>query len=108
MWQMPFRMGLGGALRFYNNRNIARLHRKPRQHRYLLALGVRPEQQQGGIGSTLIELGASQAQKAGMPVYLETTTRSNVDFYSKRGFEIVEEFDNDDRLHTWVMLRKPE
>ena len=34
-------------------------------------------------------------------------TQSNVDYYQKRGFEGAEEFDVDDQLHVWAMVRQP-
>ena len=36
-----------------------------------------------------MEVGTSRADDAGVPCYLETGTQSNIDFYTKRGFEIV-------------------
>jgi ribosomal protein S18 acetylase RimI-like enzyme len=57
-------------------------------HWYLMAIGTRPEVQGTGLGSALVELGTAQADKAGIPCYLETGTESNVAFYRKRGFEV--------------------
>ena len=110
MWQMPFRLGLGGMSRFNKlDGETAKVHKKlvPGNHWYLLMLGVDPEKQGSGIGSAAIDVGAAKAQQAGLPVYLETMTQNNVDYYMKRGFEIGEEFYIDGKAHTWAMVRKP-
>jgi hypothetical protein len=40
-----------------------------------------------------VEKDTSRADAAGVPCYLETGTQSNIDFYAKRGFEIVGQTD---------------
>ena len=110
LWQMPFRLGFGGFSRFNKlDSATAKVHKRvvKGDHWYLLLLGVDPVQQSNGIGSAAIEVGAAKAQQAGLPVYLETMTQSNVDYYQKRGFEVAEEFDVDDQLHVWAMVRQP-
>ena len=110
MWKLPFKLGLSAMSRFNKLDNeTTRVHKNlaPGDHWYLLLLGVDPANQNTGIGSAGIEVGAAKARQAGLPVYLETTTQSNVDYYMKRGFEIGEEFDIDGQLHTWAMVRPP-
>ena len=110
LWQVPFRIGLSGMSRFNKlDSESAKVHKKlvPGDHWYLMLLGVDPEMQKSGIGSAAIDVGAAKAQQAGLPVYLETMTQSNVDYFMKRGFEIGEEFDIDGKAHTWAMVRKP-
>ena len=109
LWQMPFRVGLSGFLRFGRLDGIAsKAHKKAVQgdHWYLLGLGVDPDAQKSGLGSEAIEIGAAQAQAAGLPVYLETMTQSNVDYYTKRGFEVPEEVAVND-LRIWAMVKQP-
>jgi len=60
-------------------------------HWYLMAVGTSPSRQGTGLGSSLLQLGTSKADAAGIPCYLETATESNVAFYSKRGFEVTGE-----------------
>ena len=56
--------------------------------------------------TALVEVGTSHADAAGVPCYLETGTQSNIDFYTKRGFEIVGQTDFDG--HTLAgMVRQP-
>lgn len=111
MFMMPFKIGMSGMSRFNALDSAAsKVHKKvmPGPHWYLLVLGVDPARQKGGLGSALIEAGASQAQKAGLPCYLETMTQSNVDYYTKRGFKVAEEFDVAGKVHTWAMVREPQ
>ncbi|MBA3586165.1 MAG: GNAT family N-acetyltransferase [Chloroflexi bacterium] len=75
-------------------------------HWYLLSVGTRAERRGQGPGSALIEAGTSRANAAGVPCYLETATQANIDFYSKRGFEVIGQADL--RGHTLTgMVRKP-
>ncbi|MDA1129780.1 MAG: GNAT family N-acetyltransferase, partial [Chloroflexi bacterium] len=76
-------------------------------HWYLIGLGTHPDKQGLGIGSAVIEIGATKAAEAGLPVYLETMTQENVDYYSKRGFRVLEELVIDDKIKVWAMLRDP-
>jgi len=110
MWQMPFKLGFGGFGRFNKvDAASSKVHKKhaPGDHWYLLILGTDPDQQGNGNGSACIEIGAAQAQEAGLPVYLETMVEDNVAFYEKRGFEVVEEFVVEDELRIWSMIRNP-
>ena len=77
-------------------------------HWYLLAVGARSQFQGRGLGSALVEIGTSRADAAGVPCYLETGTQSNIDFYAKRGFEIVGQTNFDGHTLTgmgWLVLR---
>jgi len=67
---------------------------------------ARSECQGQGLGSALVEVGTSRADAAGVPCYLETGTQSNIDFYTKRGFEIVGQTDFDGHTLTG-MVRQP-
>lgn len=110
MWQMPFRFGLRGFMRFNKLDAMAsKSHKKhmPGDHWYLLGIGTDPDRQGTGIGTAAIEIGAAKAQAAGLPVYLETTAESNVPYYEKRDFKVVEEIAVDDELRIWSMVRNP-
>lgn len=109
-WQMPFQMGFGAFSRFNKlDSTAAAIHKKhvPGDHWYLLGVGTHPDKQGSGIGSAAIEIGAAKAAEAGIPVYLETNTESNVTYYSNRGFRVAEEFVVDGKLKTWAMVRDP-
>jgi ribosomal protein S18 acetylase RimI-like enzyme len=79
----------------------------PGPHWYLWAVGVEPGRQGQGIGSRLIQPVLTQADKDGLPCYLETQTASNVAFYQKRGFQVVSEgVVPDQEIKIWTMLRQ--
>jgi ribosomal protein S18 acetylase RimI-like enzyme len=75
-------------------------------HWYLLTIGTSPARQGQGLGSALVELGTRQADAANVPCYLETGTKSNVAFYTKRGFEIVGQVQAYG-FTVWGMVRQP-
>jgi ribosomal protein S18 acetylase RimI-like enzyme len=89
--RMPFRLGMAGTRRFFEAVSATEPFHKTVHgpHWYLLAVGTRAERQGQGLGSALVEEGTSRADAAAMPCYLETGTQSNIDFYAKRGFDIV-------------------
>lgn len=111
-WQMPFRLGLGALSRFSKLDSVSsKIHKAaaPGDHWYLLGLGTHPDHQGTGIGSAAIEVGTAKADEAGLPVYLETMTPENVDYYSKRGFEVAGEatVEGAVTVKVWGMLRQP-
>ncbi len=55
-----------------------------------------------------MEIGISQAHQAKLPLYLETMTQSNVDYYIKRGFEIGDQYVVADEVPIWSMVNKPQ
>ena len=76
-------------------------------HWYLSALGVDPDRQGQGIGSTLLTVVLDRADAEGAPVYLETATARNVLLYERHGFDVVEELilPRTD-VRGWLMLRR--
>lgn len=71
-------------------KDIEERHPKDRPHLYLAALGVDPGWQAKGIGRRLIADHLARADERGLGCYLETQTESNVSYYSRSGFEIVD------------------
>jgi ribosomal protein S18 acetylase RimI-like enzyme len=63
----------------------------PAPHWYLSAVGIDPSRQGEGLGSALVRTGMHRADLDGRPIYLETETDSNVRFYERLGFEVLEE-----------------
>lgn len=108
--KLPLKLGLGGFSRFNAlDSTTAKIHKEvmPGPHWYLLLLGVTPDLQGTGIASSLIETGASQASEDGRPCYLGTMTESNVEYYTKRNFEVAAEFEIPSGPKTWAMIRQP-
>jgi ribosomal protein S18 acetylase RimI-like enzyme len=58
------------------------------EHWYLPWIGVRPGSRGQGIGRALLEYGLARADEAGMPAYLEATSRRNAALYERHGFEV--------------------
>lgn len=106
--RMPFRLGVAGSRRFVQALAATEPFHKAVHgpHWYLLAVGARSECQGQGRGSALLEVGTSRADTTGVPCYLETGTQSNVDFYAKRGFEVLGQTDFDGHTLTG-MVRQP-
>ena len=80
----------------------------PRQpHWYLITVGVEPEVRGRGVGRTLILATAAQADREGLPIYLETFNPANPPYYRALGFADRETVERR-RLPTfWTMLRPP-
>ena len=68
-----------------------RKHLMPSAHWYLSAVGVDPARHGEGLGSALVRCGIARSDRDGRPIYLETETEANVQFYQRLGFEVLEE-----------------
>ena len=80
----------------------------PDRHWYLAAIGVTPERQGEGLGSTLVQSGIHRADRENAPIYLETETEGNVGFYQHLGFEVIEQITAAGLdLPLWLMTRRP-
>jgi hypothetical protein len=60
---------------------------------YLWFIGVKPEYQHTGIGMKLLDEIIYHSDSMERPIYLETSTDSNLPWYKKFGFEIYNELD---------------
>jgi len=65
----------------------ALLPREP--HWYLGVLACRPHRRRQGLGSAVADPVLAAADRAGLPVALETSSARNVDYYTRRGFAVV-------------------
>jgi ribosomal protein S18 acetylase RimI-like enzyme len=82
------------------DRLVAMVGEIERQHEQLIRgphlrlefFGVLPGRQGSGLGTALIEDGHRRADELALPAYLETFTDPNVNFYRRRGYEVVGEF----------------
>jgi ribosomal protein S18 acetylase RimI-like enzyme len=81
----------------------ARARLMPVPHWYLWALAVDPNHQGQGIGKALIEPILNRASAEHVPCYLETETESNVAFYERRGFRVLET--TDIGVPIWLMRK---
>jgi GNAT superfamily N-acetyltransferase len=106
--RVPFRLGLSGSRRLLQALSATEtFHRTVLgPHWYLVAVGTRAERRGQGLGSALVDVGASRADAAGVPCYLETAKESNTDFYARRGFEVIGQTNVDGCMLTG-MVREP-
>ena len=75
-------------------------------HYYLGAVGTRPDCQGKGHGRAVLQPVIAAADTDGVALYLETSTASNVHFYSQLGFHISGEADPPGGgPHVWGMSR---
>ncbi|MFB2894983.1 GNAT family N-acetyltransferase [Aerosakkonemataceae cyanobacterium BLCC-F50] len=109
---LPFKVGWGGIGRVISLSNkIEDCHQEcmSEPHWYLNVLGVDPAYQGQGVGGKLIEPILKQADGENLPCYLETDSEKNVNFYQKRGFQVVKTFDlPESNLRLWGMQREPQ
>jgi GNAT superfamily N-acetyltransferase len=83
--------------------------RTPDEPLWLLdSIAVAPARQGQGLGSALIATGCRQAAAAGVPAFLSTGTRRNVEIYGRSGFRVIDEADAPGGgPHIWFMRRDP-
>lgn len=60
---------------------------------YIWFIGVFPQKQNMGIGTTLLSELIHDAKSTGRPVFLETSDPNNLDWYRKHDFELYQEVD---------------
>jgi ribosomal protein S18 acetylase RimI-like enzyme len=76
--------------------------------RYLSHIGVMPERQGEGLGTALMHDGLAQADRDGVPAWLETSKGANVAYYESFGFRTVTDEDAPEGgPHIWFMRRDP-
>ncbi len=81
-------------------------------HWYLQLLATHPDWQRQGLGALLMDAVFEQADRDGIPCYLETERPELVSYYRHHGFEVRSEWDLDPDAtlgevgpHMWGMLR---
>lgn len=79
------------------------------RHLYLATMGTTPAHQRKGLGARTLRPGLELADLDQLSAYLETSSQSNVDFYSALGFEIVRHWRIADGAgpDLWLMKRAP-
>jgi ribosomal protein S18 acetylase RimI-like enzyme len=94
-----------GALRLLSAADNVR----PRcPHWYLATLGIEPERQGSGLGSTLMDPVLRRCDETGVPAYLEASREENVAFYESHGFKVCRELRLPGAPPLWLMWRLPE
>jgi ribosomal protein S18 acetylase RimI-like enzyme len=75
---------------------------------YLPVIGVASELQGHGFGARLLSALITESEKAGIPLYLETESETNVRWYEKFGFVTIKQINLPViNLPMWEMARNP-
>lgn len=85
-----------------------KLHPKE-PHYYLLGIGVEPDRQGKGVGSTLLAPMAERLDREGVPAFLESSKERNLPLYERFGFHVTKPYDlpkGGPRI--WPMWRDPQ
>ncbi|KUI23378.1 hypothetical protein AU193_01085 [Mycobacterium sp. GA-1285] len=82
-------------------------HHPSDPHWYLAFMGVRPSLQGHGIGSVLLRAVLENADRNGVPAYLEASCPANKRLYERHGFETVRELTVADSPPLYAMWRRP-
>jgi predicted N-acetyltransferase YhbS len=83
-------------------------HRPQEPAWFLNTVAVAPEAQGRGLGSAVLIPGIEEAERAGYPAFLETSSEANVRFYERLGFQVTAAVSlPDNGPRTWCMRRDP-
>lgn len=86
---------------------LEKLHPVDPPHWYLYLLGTDPTHQGRGVGSALLTAVTERCDVEGIPAYLESSKETNLAFYARHGFVVVEEIVMPKGPHMWRMWREP-
>jgi GNAT superfamily N-acetyltransferase len=100
LWRMPL-VGLG-----WEKLERAHPHEVP-PHFYLAVLGTDPDAQGRGLGSTVLRGVLDQCDEDGVGAFLESSKESNIDFYARHGFRVLESIELLRGPTMWKMWRDP-
>jgi GNAT superfamily N-acetyltransferase len=105
-----FRYGIKNVLRMISITNVfVAIHKNyaPFPHLYAWYIGVDPEFQGKGYGSTLHRAMLAKADSKRLPCYLETQKEENAALWSRYGFKVIyETIIPGTEVRHWAMLRE--
>lgn len=108
---LPLKVGWRGFRRLNAYDHVkTSLHRRTvaGPHWYLAVIAVDPAAQGSGYGRRLLEPIAEDADRRGIPCFLETSNEKNIEYFKRHGYELrghAEVIPND--LQVWAMVREP-
>lgn len=79
--------GIGAVRRAAAADRAMKANKPTEPHLYLFTIGVTPDAQGQGFGHQLLSPLLRAADRAGLPIYLESSNPANHDFYAGHGFE---------------------
>lgn len=86
VWKVTGINGIGKALK--RERYINQHHPQDQEFIYIWFIGLKKTEQGRGVGSAMLQEIIDVSNKEQIPVYLETYTERNLNFYKKHGFEV--------------------
>jgi ribosomal protein S18 acetylase RimI-like enzyme len=86
---------------------IEAVHDRYPPHYYLSLLGTRPDRRGEGIGSALVQEVLERCDAESTGAYLESSKESNIPFYERHGFRVVDEIALPGGPSLWPMWRDP-
>jgi ribosomal protein S18 acetylase RimI-like enzyme len=86
---------------------LASKHPAEPLHYYLAVLGTDPDRQGEGLGSALIQPVLEQCDRDGVGAFLESSKESNINFYARHGFRVLQEVRLLSGPPMWKMWRDP-
>ena len=101
-------IGIRGLKRALAIDRLKKRHRPAEAHWYLETLSIEPARQRQGHGTALMAPGLERCDEQGLPAYLETQRRSNIPYYERFGFELLDEVSTGESPPLWLMWRPPE
>lgn len=123
IWQAPDHAALGafgqlrllaslvrvtgrGFLRAARLGELMSRHHLREPHWYLAVLGTDPIAQRTGLASAILQPILERCDRERLPAYLESSKASNIPFYNKHGFEVLDELRIPDGPSLWPMIRR--
>lgn len=92
--------GLKNVLKVLNRQKKIKTNYPFKEWIYLWYIGVNPLEQKKGIGTELLNEVLKISKQKSLPILLETSVESNLDWYKKNGFSIYKELFLDYKLYS--------
>ncbi len=86
VWKVTGIDGIAKTLR--RERYITQYHPKDHEFIYIWFIGLKKTEQGRGVGSAVLQEIINRSNQEQIPIYLETSTERNLNFYKKHGFEV--------------------
>lgn len=92
-------LGIKNVKKTLNREALIKKIQPKKQMTYLWFIGVKPEDQNKGFGSNLLQTMIEYSNQNSRPVYLETSAVRNLPWYKRFGFEVYSEQNLSYRLY---------